>query len=31
MPNSCMLYCHTKETAAAMDEKYKVIFKKAVK
>ena len=28
MPNSCMLYCHTKETAAAMDEKYKTIFKK---
>ncbi|MEI9476974.1 MAG: multiheme c-type cytochrome [Deltaproteobacteria bacterium] len=28
MPNSCSLYCHTKETAAVMDEKYKSIFKK---
>jgi len=27
MPNSCNLYCHTKETAAIMDEKYKTIFK----
>lgn len=28
MPNSCGLYCHTKESAAALDEKYKAIFKK---
>ena len=28
MPNSCSLYCHTKEPVAAMDEKYKAIFKK---
>jgi len=27
MPNSCNLYCHTKETAQAMDDKYKTIFK----
>ncbi len=27
MPNSCNLYCHTKETATVMDEKYKSIFK----
>jgi len=31
MPNSCSLYCHTKETASVMDEKYNVIFKKAKK
>jgi hypothetical protein len=28
MPNSCSLYCHTKESASVMDEKYKAIFKK---
>ena len=28
MPNSCGLYCHTKESAAALDEKYTAIFKK---
>lgn len=28
MPNSCSLYCHTKESAAAMLEKYNSIFKK---
>jgi len=28
MPNSCGIYCHTKESAAALDEKYKAIFKK---
>ena len=27
MPNSCSLYCHTKESAADMDAKYKKIFK----
>lgn len=27
MPNSCNLYCHTKETATVMDEKYKSIFR----
>ena len=31
MPNSCSLYCHTKESASAMDEKYNLIFKKAKK
>lgn len=28
MPNSCSLYCHTKESAADMDVKYKKIFQK---
>lgn len=28
MPNSCGLYCHTKESAADLDAKYKTIFKK---
>lgn len=28
MPNSCNLYCHTKESASAMNEKYNNIFKK---
>jgi len=28
MPNSCGLYCDTKESAAALDEKYTAIFKK---
>jgi hypothetical protein len=27
MPNSCSLYCHTKETTTVIDEKYKTIFK----
>jgi len=28
MPNSCGLYCHTKESAVDLDAKYKMIFKK---
>lgn len=28
MPNSCGLYCHTKESAASLNAKYKVIFPK---
>jgi predicted CXXCH cytochrome family protein len=28
MPNSCGIYCHTTDTAAALDEKYKKIFGK---
>ncbi len=28
MPNACGLYCHTKESAADLDVKYKAIFKK---
>ncbi|MEW6721499.1 MAG: multiheme c-type cytochrome [Thermodesulfobacteriota bacterium] len=28
MPNSCGIYCHTKESAADLDVKYKAIFKK---
>ncbi|MBI5439963.1 MAG: hypothetical protein HY900_01995 [Deltaproteobacteria bacterium] len=28
MPNSCGLYCHTKQSAAELDEKFKVLFKK---
>jgi predicted CXXCH cytochrome family protein len=28
MPNSCGIYCHTKESAAALDGMYKAIFKK---
>ena len=31
IPNSCSLYCHTKETANVMNEKYNMIFKKAKK
>lgn len=29
MPNSCTLYCHTRETVSAMDEKYNKLFGKA--
>ena len=28
MPNSCNLYCHTKESAQIMLDKYNMIFKK---
>ncbi|PIX25619.1 MAG: hypothetical protein COZ69_02640, partial [Deltaproteobacteria bacterium CG_4_8_14_3_um_filter_45_9] len=31
MPNSCSLYCHTKESVKAMDEKYNMILKKVKK
>jgi predicted CXXCH cytochrome family protein len=31
MPNSCNLYCHMKESAATMNEKYQSLFKKGKK
>lgn len=29
MPNSCMLYCHTRESASVMDEKFRSLFARA--